>query len=78
MAYRLLMLDFDGVLADSFPFFRHTFNQLAAHHGFRPVAADELPALRRYPWCRRCRPGVEVAVFVHGATLPHGWRRWRP
>ncbi len=47
MAYRLLMLDFDGVLADSFPFFRHTFNQLAAHHGFRPVAADELPALRR-------------------------------
>ena len=47
MRYPLLIVDFDGTLADSFPFFCQVFNQLAQRHGFRPVAGDEVAALRQ-------------------------------
>lgn len=47
MDYRLIIFDFDGTLADSFPFFAGVFNQLAARHGFRPIDAAEVPALRQ-------------------------------
>jgi len=33
MKYRLAIFDFDGTLADSFPFFIRVFNQLAEQHG---------------------------------------------
>jgi phosphoglycolate phosphatase len=45
--YRLAIFDFDGTLADSFPFFASVFNTLADRHGFRRVAPDEVSALRR-------------------------------
>jgi phosphoglycolate phosphatase len=35
MKYRLAMFDFDGTLADSFPFFVRVFNELAQQHGFK-------------------------------------------
>lgn len=44
---RLAIFDFDGTLADTFPFFVGIFNELALHHGFRTVAPDEIPALRQ-------------------------------
>lgn len=47
MNYQLVIFDFDGTLADSFPFFASVFNQLAATHGFRPIDAADLPALRQ-------------------------------
>lgn len=46
--YKLAIFDFDGTLADSFPFFLSVFDELARTHGFRTIAADEVPALRRY------------------------------
>lgn len=46
-AVKLTVFDFDGTLADSFGFFLLVFNELAARHGFRPVDAHEVPALRR-------------------------------
>ena len=46
MRYRLAIFDFDGTLADSFPFFASAFNQLATHHRFRSISEDEVPALR--------------------------------
>lgn len=46
MPYRLAIFDFDGTLADSFPFFAATFNDLAQQHGFRPITPDEVPAMR--------------------------------
>ncbi|MFO1234951.1 MAG: hypothetical protein U1E47_07870 [Rivihabitans pingtungensis] len=70
MAYRLLMLDFDGVLADSFPFFRHTFNQAAPPRlspggGRRTAGAAPLwPATD----CPPCRPAV-VEAAARGGTL---------
>lgn len=46
LSYELAVFDFDGTLADSFPFFVSVFDQLAARHGFRAVEGDEVQALR--------------------------------
>jgi phosphoglycolate phosphatase-like HAD superfamily hydrolase len=37
MRYDLIILDLDGTLADSFPFFTSVHNQLAERHGFRRI-----------------------------------------
>lgn len=47
MQYKLAIFDFDGTLADSFPFFTSVFNRLAQRHGFRSVAPEEVHHLRR-------------------------------
>jgi phosphoglycolate phosphatase len=46
MPYRLAIFDFDGTLADSFPFFVSVYNQLAREFAFRVVEPDEMEALR--------------------------------
>ncbi|WP_028309937.1 HAD hydrolase-like protein [Derxia gummosa] len=43
----LVILDFDGTLADSFGFLLSVHNRLARAHGFREVADDEIELLRR-------------------------------
>jgi len=48
MSYRLAIFDFDGTLADSFPFFISVFNQIADEHGFRRVAEAEAQQLRHH------------------------------
>lgn len=48
MSYRLAIFDFDGTLADSFPFFISVFNQIADEHGFRRVGAAEAQDLRHH------------------------------
>jgi phosphoglycolate phosphatase len=47
MPPRLVIFDFDGTLADSFPWFRGALNEVGRRHGLRPVAAAEVEALRR-------------------------------
>jgi phosphoglycolate phosphatase len=37
MPYRLAIFDFDGTLADSFPFFLSVFNRIADKHGFSRI-----------------------------------------
>ncbi|MFP5392212.1 MAG: HAD hydrolase-like protein [Gammaproteobacteria bacterium] len=44
--YRLAMFDFDGTLADSFPFFLSVFNTIADRHGFRRIDVSKADALR--------------------------------
>lgn len=44
--YALAIFDFDGTLADSFPWFCRVMNGVAARHGFRQVAAEEVDTLR--------------------------------
>ncbi len=44
---QLAIFDFDGTLADTFPFFLSVFNELAVEHGMRTVAAHEIDALRQ-------------------------------
>jgi phosphoglycolate phosphatase len=47
MRYRLAIFDFDGTLADSFPFFVSVFNELAMRHRFRSIDLAEVERLRR-------------------------------
>ena len=46
MTFKLALFDFDGTLADSFPFFISVFNQLAQEHRFKSIAMHEIEALR--------------------------------
>jgi phosphoglycolate phosphatase len=45
--YSLAIFDLDGTLVDSFPWFLRVVNDVARDFDFRPVAADDVPALRR-------------------------------
>lgn len=49
MRFDLVIFDFDGTLADSFPFFLQVHDTLARRHGFRPLAGEDLQALRALP-----------------------------
>ena len=46
MRYRLAIFDFDGTLADSFPFFVSVFSQLAHKHDFKTLTEDEANRFR--------------------------------
>ena len=48
MKYKLAIFDFDGTLADSFPFFLDTVNELADIHKFKRIESSELDTLRRH------------------------------
>jgi phosphoglycolate phosphatase len=46
MRYKLAIFDFDGTLADSFPWFSGVLNDVARRFHFRPVRDDETETLR--------------------------------
>lgn len=46
--YRLVIFDFDGTLADSFPWFIRVVNEVAARYRFRRIEEAELDTLRGY------------------------------
>lgn len=46
MAYRLVIFDFDGTLADSAGWVRGVLNDVARRYGFRALSADEFTMLR--------------------------------
>jgi phosphoglycolate phosphatase len=46
LRYRLALFDFDGTLADSFPWFLGVVSRLADEHGFRRIEEAEIEALR--------------------------------
>jgi phosphoglycolate phosphatase len=46
MSCRLAIFDFDGTLADSFPWFIRNVNEVADRHGFRRIAEHEVERLR--------------------------------
>jgi phosphoglycolate phosphatase len=48
MTYRLALFDFDGTLADSFPFFLSVFNTIADRHAFRRIDVERANELRHY------------------------------
>lgn len=47
MRYPLLIFDFDGTLADSFPFFMEAQHALAQRHGFKAIPEDRIDEMRR-------------------------------
>ena len=46
MAYRTIIFDFDGTLADTLEESRLIFNKLAVDYGMPEISAEQLPALR--------------------------------
>ena len=44
----MAIFDFDGTLADSWPFFLSVFNDIADQHGFRRVDAEQAERLRHF------------------------------
>lgn len=46
MTIKLVIFDFDGTIADTYPVFADSLNSLAIRHGFRQVAFDEQHKLR--------------------------------
>ena len=46
MPYKLALFDFDGTLADSFPWFTTVVNDAADKYGFRRIARHEFDTLR--------------------------------
>jgi phosphoglycolate phosphatase len=48
MTYRLAIFDFDGTLADSFPFFLSVFNTIADRHGFKRIDTAQAARYRHY------------------------------
>jgi phosphoglycolate phosphatase len=48
MTYKLAIFDFDGTLADSFPFFISVFNTIADQHGFRRIDPERVDGMRHH------------------------------
>jgi phosphoglycolate phosphatase len=46
MKYRLIAFDFDGTLADSFPWFLRTVNSAADKYQFKRIESDQVDSLR--------------------------------
>jgi phosphoglycolate phosphatase len=46
LKYRLVIFDSDGTLADTLPWMRSVFNELADEYGFRKVTPDEYESFR--------------------------------
>ncbi|MBN9340205.1 MAG: haloacid dehalogenase [Comamonadaceae bacterium SCN 68-20] len=47
MKYRFIIFDFDGVIADSYPFFLEIFSELANLHNFKDIPKEMIPECRR-------------------------------
>jgi phosphoglycolate phosphatase len=48
MKYKFAIFDFDGTLADSFPFFMTVFNQLAEEYNFKKIDTGSVNEYRHY------------------------------
>jgi len=68
-ALELIVLDFDGTLADSFPWFTSVLNDVARRWRFRQVDPTEHPALRRLSamevFASLGVPGWKVPLIAH-------------
>ena len=60
MKYKLVIFDFDGTLADSFPLFLHSINILAATYNFPPIKPEDVDQMR----------GMNARQLMQSAQLP--------
>lgn len=63
MKYKLIIFDFDGTLADSFPYFLSTINTLAKIYNFPPINPEDVDQLR----------GMDARQLMKNAHLP-AWK----
>jgi len=68
--YSLIIFDFDGTLADSFPWFLRNVNDVADRFGFRRIAHGDVESLRRLCCWRQAvgRISVTSSVFRHATA----------
>ena len=63
MTHKLIIFDFDGTLADSFPYFLKTMNALATMYNVPVIQAQEVDQLR----------GLDARQMIKRAHLP-AWK----
>src|SRR3954467_13509115 len=73
MAYSLAIFDLDGTLADSFPWFLRTINDVADRFGFRRVADEDVEGLR-HASSREILSRLEVPLWKLPAIARHARR----
>ena len=73
MPYALAIFDLDGTLADSFPWFLRTINDIADHFGFRRVAEEDIEELR-HASTREILARLEVPLWKLPAIARHARR----
>ncbi|UEM08688.1 HAD-IA family hydrolase [Bradyrhizobium barranii subsp. barranii] len=73
MPYSLAIFDLDGTLADSFPWFRRTINDIADRFGFRRVADEDVEGLR-HASTREILSRLEVPLWKLPAIARHARR----
>jgi phosphoglycolate phosphatase len=74
LPYRLAIFDFDGTLADSFPWFLGTMNAVADRYRFRRVALEEVEALRGHH-ARQIIAHVGLSMWKMPLVVRHVRRR---
>lgn len=70
MPYRLAIFDLDGTLADSFPWFLRTINDVADRFGFRRVRDEDVETLR-HGSTREILAHLEVPLWKLAAIARH-------
>lgn len=73
MPYALVIFDLDGTLADSFPWFLRTINDIADRFGFRRVADEDVEGLR-HASTREILARLEVPLWKLPAIARHARR----
>ncbi|WFU21015.1 HAD-IA family hydrolase [Bradyrhizobium sp. CB1717] len=73
MPYSLVIFDLDGTLADSFPWFLRTINDVADRFGFRRVADEDIEPLR-HASSRDILTRLEVPLWKLPAIARHARR----
>jgi len=73
MPYSLAIFDLDGTLADSFPWFLRTINDVADRFGFRRVADEDVEGLR-HASTREILTRLEVPLWKLPAIARHARR----
>ncbi|PDT87857.1 HAD family hydrolase [Bradyrhizobium sp. Y36] len=71
--YTLAIFDLDGTLADSFPWFLRTINDIADRFGFRRVADEDIESLR-HASTREILARLEVPLWKLPAIARHARR----
>ena len=71
--YALAIFDLDGTLADSFPWFLRTINDVADHFGFRRVRDEDIEGLR-HAASREILTHLEVPLWKLPAIARHARR----
>jgi len=68
--YRLVIFDFDGTLADSFPWFRSVYNDMADRFGFARLTPEEMEAMRGLS-AREIMSQMKIAAWRLPSMVSH-------